>query len=389
MFERALQIRLPSVETLRRKLGLSAEQWRFLWRAALLAVGVWLGILLASYVIGLIIIGRENTPLGNILLEILNRWDAPHYLRIAEVGYRDEVEDRLLIVFFPLYPLAVRVVHFVIPSYLVSGLLVSALATVAAGFFLQSLARLDGDDEEAKRSLWYLFLFPTAYFLFLPYTEALFVALVLGSFFAARRGRWTWSGILGMLACATRMQGLALVPALAFEAVWQEKWRAPLRAFWLLLVPVGFVSYLAINWVVLGDPLEFVEIQRDHWSHTAIWPWESLTDALRHVRDDPPGPFRTQIFEFRLAAIVFAAALLIGAARWLRPSYQIYAWVGMIFLMSVTFQISMPRYLLALFPLFLIMARLGRADAVHHALLSASAVLMGSFFVIYATRFGF
>jgi hypothetical protein len=389
MFKRALEIRLPSVETLRRRLGLSEEQWRFLWRALLLALGVWVGLLLASYIIGLIIIGRENTPLGNILLEILNRWDAPHYLRVAEVGYRDEAEDRLLIVFFPLYPLAIRVVHFVIPSYLVSGLVVSSLATVAAGFFLQSLARLDGDDEEANRSLWYFFLFPTAYFLFLPYTEALFVALVLGSFFAARRRRWTWAGILGMLACATRMQGLALVPALAFEALWQERWRAPLRAFWLLLVPVGFVSYLAINWVVLGDPLEFVEIQRDHWSHTTIWPWESLTDALRHVRADPSGPFRTQIFEFRLAAIAFAAALLIGAARWLRPSYQIYAWVGMIFLMSVTFQISMPRYLLALFPLFLIMARLGRTDAVHHALLSASAVLMGSFFVIYATRFGF
>lgn len=389
MFKRALEIRVPSVETLRRRLGLSEEQWRFLWRALFLALGVWVGLLLASYIIGIIIIGRENTPLGNILLEILNRWDAPHYLRIAEVGYRDEAEDRLLIVFFPLYPLAIRVVHFVIPSYLVSGLVVSSLATVAAGFFLQSLARLDGDDEEANRSLWYFFLFPTAYFLFLPYTEALFIALVLGSFFAARRRRWTWAGILGMLACATRMQGLALVPALAFEALWQERWRAPLRAFWLLLIPVGFVSYLAINWVVLGDPLEFVEIQRAHWSHTTIWPWESFTDALRHVRADPSGPFRTQIFEFRLAAIAFAAALLIGAARWLRPSYQIYAWVGMIFLMSVTFQISMPRYLLALFPLFLIMARLGRTDAVHHALLSASAVLMGSFFVIYATRFGF
>ena len=389
MFERALKVMLPSVETLRRRLGLSEEQWRFLWRALLLALGVWVGLLLASYVIGLIIIGRENTPLRDILLEIFNRWDAPHYLRIAEVGYRDEAEDRLLIVFFPLYPLAIRVVHFVIPSYLVSGLVVSALATVAAGFLLQSLARLDGDDEQAKRSLWYFMLFPTAYFLFLPYTEALFVALVLGSFFAARRRCWTWSGILGMLACATRMQGLALVPALAFEALWQERWRAPLRAFWLLLVPLGFASYLAINWVVLGDPLEFVEIQRDHWSHTAIWPWESLTDALRHVRADPPGPFRTTIFEFRLASIAFAAALLIGAARWLRPSYQIYAWVGMFFLMSVTFQISMPRYLLALFPLFLVMARLGRTEVVHHALLPVSAVLMGSLFVIYATRFGF
>lgn len=389
MFGRVLEIRLPSVEMLKPRLRLREEQWRFLWRALLLALGVWVGLLLASYVIGLIIIGRENAHLADILLEVLNRWDAPHYLRIAEVGYQAEGEDRLFIVFFPLYPLAIRIVHFVIPSYLVSALVVSSLATVAAGFLLQALARLDADEEEANRSLWYFFLFPTAYFLFLPYTEGLFVALVLGSFLAARRGRWTWSGTLGMLACATRMQGLALVPALAFEALWQERWRAPLRAFWLLLVPVGFVAYLGLNWVVLGDPLEFVEIQRDHWSHSAIWPWESVTEALRHIGSDPPGPYRTTVFEFRLASIALAALLLISAARWLRPSYQIYAWAGLIFLMSVTFQISMPRYLLAVFPLFLVMARLGRTEGVHQVLLAGSAVLMGSLFVIYATRFGF
>ena len=380
-------IRLPKRVALR--LGLSEEHWRYLVRAVFLVLGMWVGLLLASYVIGIIIIGRENASLGDILLEVLNRWDAPHYLRVAENGYRAEGDDRLFIVFFPLYPLAIRAVHFVIPSYFVSALVVSSLATVAAGFLLQALVRLDADEREANRSLWYFLLFPTAYFLFLPYTEALFIALVLGSFLSARRGHWTWAGVIGMLAVATRMQGLALIPALAFEAVWQERWRAPLRAFWLLLIPLGFVVYLAMNWVVLGDPLEFVEIQRDHWGHKAIWPWESVTDAVRHIRSDPPGPFRTQVFEFRLAAVAFAVALLIGAARWLRPSYQIYAWAGMIFLMSTTFQISMPRYLLAVFPLFLVMARLGRADAVHHAILAASAVLMGSLFVIYATRFGF
>ena len=389
MLGRMLTARLPTWEALISRLGLSQEQGRFLSRALLLALGVRLGLLMAGYVAGLLIIGRENTPVGDVLLEVFNRWDAPHYLRIAEVGYREEGEDRLFIVFFPLYPLAIRALHFVIPSYFVDALIVSALASVAAGYFLQALARLDGDEEEGTRSLWYFFLFPTAYFLALPYTEALFIALVLGSFLAARNGRWGWSGSLGMLACATRIHGLALIPALAVEAFWQERWRAPVRAPWLLLVPVGFLVYLGINWIVLGDPLEFLAIQRDHWSHTAIWPWESVTDAVRHIRSDAPGFFRTSIYEFRLASIVFAAALLVSAARWLRPSYQVYAWVGLIFMMSVSFQISMPRYLLVIFPLFLILARLGRRPAVHQGLLAAFAVFMGSLFVVYATRWGF
>lgn len=389
MFSRILGIRFPNGHALTRRLGLSEEQLGFLSRSLLLVIGVWSGLLLAGYVIGRVIVGFEDVPLRDVLLAVFNRWDAPHYLRIAEVGYRAYGEDRFFIVFFPLYPLAIRIMHLVIPSYFVSALVVSSVAAVAAGFLLQALAKLDSDEEEANRSLWHFFLFPTAYFLFLPYSESLFIALVLGSFLAARGGHWGWSGILGMLACGTRMQGLALVPALAFEAAWQYGWRAPLRAFWLLLVPLGFVAYLGINWVVFGDPLEFMAVQRDHWFHTAIWPWESVTDALHNIRSGSPGSFRTTVYEFRLAAIVFAIVLLISGARWLRPSYQIYAWVGLIMLMSVSFSISMPRYLLALFPLFLVLARLGRSAGIHQAMLAASAILMSSLFVIYATRFGF
>ncbi len=58
-------------------------------------------------------------------------------------------------------------------------------------------------------------------------------------------------------------------------------------------------------------------------------------------------------------------------------------------MMSVPFQISMPRYLLVIFPLFLILARPGRRPAVHQGLLATFAVFMGSLFVVYATRWGF
>ena len=53
--------------------------------------------------------------------------DSQHYLNIAEHGYVNTGDDRLLIVFFPLYPLLVRGVHFIVQNYLVSGLIVSNL----------------------------------------------------------------------------------------------------------------------------------------------------------------------------------------------------------------------------------------------------------------------
>ena len=41
----------------------------------------------------------------------------------------------------------------------------------------------------------FLLIFPTAYFLHIGYTESLFLALVLGSFLAARTDRWWLAGL--------------------------------------------------------------------------------------------------------------------------------------------------------------------------------------------------
>ncbi len=114
------------------------------------------------------------------------------------------------------------------------------------------------------RAAWFLLIFPTAYFLHIGYTEALFMALVLGSFLAARTERWWLAGLLGGLAALTRVNGLVLIPALAAEALTQWLHRPPeerrLRVEWLAigLVAVGFGGYLALNQAIYGDALTFL-----------------------------------------------------------------------------------------------------------------------------------
>lgn len=372
------------------RIRLSEQQRRFLWRAVLVALGVRIGLLFAGYIVGYIVIGMEDASIRDVIRETHNRWDATNYEYLAEHGYTDEGHERLFIVFFPLYPLLVGVFYYTWFSYFVSALFVSAVAAVAAGYFIQVLvARDGGDDAEAERGLWYMSLFPTAYFMAMPYTESLFLATALGAFVAARNDRWVWAGVAGALCTATRMQGLALIPALALEALWRHRSRAPRKAYWLLLVPVGFYVYLGLNLVVFGDMFAFQDIQRTHWFHEAIWPWDGLKDTFQAIDDYPPGSTRTQIFEFRAAAVILTAGLMLGAVRWLRPSYQMYAWASLIFLLSVSFQISMPRYILGIFPIFLVLARIGANRGANQVLLMSSAVLMGSLFVVYATRFGF
>ncbi len=365
-------------------LKLGQPERLYLYRATLLALGVRVGLLLVAYLAGRAILDNQQ-PFWDMMTEILPRWDAQHLIRVADVGYRDYGEDRFFIVYFPFYPLVLRAVQFFLQDYVVAGLVISLVGSIAAGYFLQALARLDGTEEEANRALWYFFLFPTAYFLVVPYTEALFLALLLGSYYTGRQGNWAWCGVLGMLACATRIQGFAVAPALLYEAYQREGKAGLYRAWWLILVPVGFLIYLGINWVVLEDPLAFFDIQRDHWNHKIIPPWETVWDGFRAFRDSPPSAFRAMIVEALLVAFFFAAALLLLSVRWLRPSYQIFSWIYLLVLMSDTWQISLPRYILAIFPLYFILAKYGERPAVHQAIITAFAVSMGGLFVVFAS----
>jgi Predicted integral membrane protein len=361
-----------------------------LLRATILAFAIRITLVISAWLIFLLIIGRENEHFPTIMLEAFKRWDAGHYEAIAQNGYATHGDYQERIVFFPLYPYLVRYVEYLIPSFLVAGLFVSAVASVAAGYFIQAIVRFDGqDDAEASRSLWYFFVFPTAYFLAEPYTEALFMALILGSFYMARRGQWYWAAILGAFATASRLEGMVLLPALVVEALHQKRWRGiDPKALSLVLVPLGFLFYLYLNYYLHGDFFAFVHYEDINWFHHRIWPWDSLREAWAWLKA-PPGFNRTSIYELRLASVAIVAALLLIGIRWLRPSYQIFGWLGLAMFLSASFELSVPRYVLTLFPIYFVLARLGRNPEVHQALLTVSALLMGLFFVIYTKSWGF
>src|ERR1700730_34269 len=100
-----------------------------------------------------------NSPLE--WLNVWNRWDAIHYQNIAQNGYQAIGEGRFLLVFFPLYPLLVRLVAFLARDYVLSAFIVSGIASVVAGWLLKRLATLDESEMVAQRAVWFLIIFPT------------------------------------------------------------------------------------------------------------------------------------------------------------------------------------------------------------------------------------
>lgn len=123
-------------------------------------------------------------------LEIWNRWDAVNYIKLAQYGYSVADQRKPLMVFYPLFPWTIRFCSIITGDYLVSAIIISTLASLAVGIFLLRLVQLDYSRQVARRAVWFLFIFPTSYFLHIGYTESLFLMLVLGCVLAARSQRW-------------------------------------------------------------------------------------------------------------------------------------------------------------------------------------------------------
>src|SRR6266568_2945592 len=193
-----------------------------------------------------------NSPIGSFKnwLGLWNRWDAVHYVTLAENGYQATGEARFLIVFYPLFPWLTRITALVFRNYVVSALIVVAIASIAAGLLLKQLVKLDYGDEVGDRAVWFLFIFPGSVALHTPFTESVLLALAIGAFLAARKERWPVAGLLGALACLSRINGLVLMPALVVEAGYQywktRQWRW--QWLWIGLVGVGVLSYLFLNY---------------------------------------------------------------------------------------------------------------------------------------------
>src|SRR5208282_4540928 len=187
----------------------------------------------------------ENLPpphgLHYALLGIWERFDMLWFLHIAEHGY-----DRpMAVIFYPLYPAAIRLVSGLMPA-IAAALLVS---TVAAFFFFWGLLRLAGGElsEVGRlRTLLLVSVWPTSFVLFAGYAESLTVALVVWAIVFAResaRGsgheaRWEAATACGLLAGSARPSGVLVFIPLAAMALRSRQARSLVVALKLGLVIV-------------------------------------------------------------------------------------------------------------------------------------------------------
>jgi hypothetical protein len=138
------------------------------------------------------------------------------------------------------------------------------------------------------------------------------------------------------------------------------------RAASLLLIPAGFAAYCFINYLVAGDPFQFMVYQKEHWGqqlglffNTAAY----QTDLTRSSFTANPHNF-WGLWLPNLLAVLAAPALIAAAAQKLRASYTAWFIAYYVIAVGATWLLSAPRYLMAMPALPLALALLTeREDA--------------------------
>jgi Gpi18-like mannosyltransferase len=310
-------------------------------------------------------------PEKNPLLEPWQRWDTLYYQALAERGY-STFESSVFAP--PLYPLLMRWAGWAVGgNTLLGGILVSNLAYLAALIYLYRLTRMEADDRQARYATLYLAIFPTAVFLLAAYTESLFLLTVVAAIYHARRKEWLLAGAWASLSPLIRVQGPVIAPALAYEAIrtWREIGMPRLKAvIGVALAGIGVLAYPAFAWIALHvSPPQLIVTHSQRFRGWFAVPGVAIFAALgllvrgRFVQGD----------YFDLVATILFIGLTVLVFRWYPSVYGVYSLLMLMLILSKSSDfealVSMSRYVLAIFPGFMALGRLGSSKPWVHRLI--------------------
>jgi Gpi18-like mannosyltransferase len=343
------------------------------YRFVILAFVVWRVALFFAELISLTIPIFSKTYVGPI------PWantDGINYIRIAQWGYGSLNEA-----FFPLYPLLLRGIHYLIPAPLeMIGVAVSTICFFIGLIVLYGIvARTSA--KQAKWCIVFILAFPTAFFFTAVYTEALFFLLTVLVVYFSLEKKWLLAGICVGVAGATRIVGICTAVFVLYE-LWKTKYRLrPLDMVGIAVMPMGILSYMWFLLKAFNDPLRFIHIQALYEinrtvGHVVLLPqvlWRYMKILVLAVGKPTMVAYGVSIFELVLTLGAFYI-LYYGWKHKLRGSYVLYSLVALIIPTLTGTLTSMPRYILTVVPLFMVLGSIG-PKTLRYVLLIVSVIL--------------
>lgn len=294
------------------------------------------------------------------------RWDTLHYLTIATTGYTQENQT----VWPPLYPGLIALLSTAGIPPLAAALVISTLAAVVVVYSFFMLA-VDEQICSPKSALFFLLTFPVCFYLFAGYTEALFLAFTLICMRQARRGSLFVAGLMAVLATLTRQMGVILALPLFIEGLRRIGFpaqRFSIRRDYPMLVyaAMPFLAYAIFSFYVhKGLGFDFpLNSMNGTWGNIIVLPGWGILEVLKMLIN---GNYLLNPITMAVdALLVILACVLLIQMIWKRVpmplSFSAYFIVNLLLILMYMIETqplaSASRYLLMLFPIFLIQARL-------------------------------
>ena len=308
-----------------------------------------------------------TAPFDDEFVSSWTRWDAEHYVLIAEDGYgsSDEPPSRLEFIsrFPPLFPLATAAIRVITPlSTAASGILLSIMFLFLGSVLVFRIScTLFKSRETSYWSVLFLNLFPTSYFASAPYSEAMFLFLMaLYYFLLVERRQFLGPAIVFTAMILTRSVGPVLYPVHIY-LFWRESTKGPKEWLGLLLPGMTFFMHLAVVHLVLGMPGYLESTDQFSIRVLSTFPFGETIGAISYFIDHP-GHIQNADFMYGVGYnalfMILGTGLVIYGLRRVDRLLNILSVTHLLFLSTVGVMISGPRFFFVHLPLFFILARI-------------------------------
>lgn len=316
------------------------------------------------------------------LISLHSRWDSSWYLDIAKNGYSFNGPEKLSnIVFFPLYPVLIKIFSiFTAGNLILSGWILSSAFLLLSLIYIFKLVKDFHPSIDPYLPIFFLLIFPTAFFLNAVYTESLFLFLSLITFYYGLKKKYLLAGIFGLLSAVTRVTGILLFIPLVWEYWEYNKFK--ISSFFkkdflpLLLLPIGTFSFLLFHYLKFGDFILFFKVEK--W-----WGRNFSLNKDHFILLKNPAIVN---FSIDLFFIVFAIIVIFFVFKKLKASYGLYMLATLAIALSSGTFMSIGRYILTLFPIYILLASI-KNDYLKKSWIFLSVLLLAMNIILFVNNY--
>ena len=288
--------------------------------------------------------------------------DAHHYVFLSKYGYQSTGEGEEFIVFFPFYPILIRLFTLIIGNPYLAGLVISNIGSVI-GHAAFALFLLEAGFEESKvwKIMGLLFLTPISIYFCMIYTEGLFLAETALLLYFLEKRNYSLAIIAGFCAAFTRSLGVfCIIPYLAYcikNKIWQTQKYALVQS---LVIPMGTITYFAINAWLFHDPFYYKGFMKNIWNKEVANP---ITQYIYNTGSIVKGDWldSVTIYIDQASTVILPIVVILYVVSMLHKKkkipYGLLSWsiAQWVVIASQSFWLSNTRYISLILPFYIML----------------------------------